>query len=141
MKTLLEQVRAIDTLGRAWRTILENGRSSRSILTRREIEEFARTSESCLTRIQRQLNRGCFKFGPATGVPVPKKGKNEIRPLVIAPVESRIVQRAIHDVLLRVPSITRYVENPFSFGGIAKKPGKDLGAVPAAIQAALAAIR
>jgi retron-type reverse transcriptase len=141
MKTLLERVRAIETLGRAWRAILENGRSSRSILTRREIEEFARTSESRLTRIQRQLNRGCFKFGPAIGVPARKKGKNEIRPLVIAPIESRIVQRAIHDVLLRVPSITHYVENPFSFGGVGKKPGNDLGAVPAAIQAALDAIR
>lgn len=141
MKALLERVRAIDTLGRAWRVILENGRSSRSMLTRREIEDFAKTSESRLTKIQRQLNRGCFKFAPAMGVPVPKKGKNEIRPLVIAPIESRIVQRAIHDVLLTVPSIRQYTENPFSFGGVRKKQGKDLGAVPAAIQAVLSAIR
>jgi hypothetical protein len=46
MKTsLLEQVRQMDTLGGAWRVILENGRSSPSTDTRREIEEFATTAE------------------------------------------------------------------------------------------------
>src|SRR5260370_40447059 len=120
MKTLLEQVRAIDSLGRAWRVILQNGRSSRSILTRREIEEFATNSESRLTKIQRQLNRGSFRFKPAKGVPIPKKGRSTIRPLVVAPIESRIVQRAIHDVLLSVPSIRQYTESPFSFGGVRK---------------------
>lgn len=140
MKTLLQQVRSTKTLGRAWRAILENGRSSRSISTRREIEEFARTSESRLEKIQRQLNLGCFKFKPATGVPAPKKGSG-IRPLVVAPIESRIVQRAVHDVLRDVQSIRQYTENPFSFGGVRKKHGNDLGAVPAAIQAALEAIR
>ncbi|HEV2194345.1 MAG TPA: reverse transcriptase domain-containing protein [Candidatus Acidoferrum sp.] len=77
---------------------------------------------------------------PAIGVPAPKKGSG-IRPLVVAPIESRIVQRAIHDVLRDVPSIRQYTENPFSFGGVRKKHGNELGAVPAAIQAAVEAIR
>lgn len=140
MKTLLQRVRTIETLGRAWRAILENGRSSQSISTRREIEEFARTSESRLEKIQRQLNLGCFRFMPAKGVPASKKGGG-VRPIVVAPIESRIVQRAIHDVLRDVPSIHRCVENPFSFGGVRKTHKDDLGAVPAAIQAALDAIR
>jgi len=70
MKTLLEQVRGIDTLGCAWRVILENGRSSRSASTRREIEEFATSAELRLTKIQRQLNRGAFLFKPAIGVAI-----------------------------------------------------------------------
>ena len=134
MKALLEQVRQINTLGRAWRVICENGRSSRSITTRREIEEFSFDAESRLTKIQRQLNSGAFVFEPAKGVAIPKKGKNGIRPLVIAPIESRIVQRAVHDVLFRVPSIRRYADNPFSFGGVKKREGGALAAVPGAIR-------
>jgi RNA-directed DNA polymerase len=138
--TLLQKVRKIGTLGHAWRVIHENGRSSQSRETRREIEEFAVDAESRLTRIQHQLCRGTFKFPPAKGVEAPKPGKTGIRPIVVAPVESRIVQRAVHDVLLRVPSIRRCAENPYSFGGVRKLEGKTLAAVPAAIQAVLAAI-
>jgi RNA-directed DNA polymerase len=98
MKTsLLQQVRGIGTLGCAWRVIFENGRSSQSSGTRREIEEFARDAELRLTRIQRQLNRSAFRFAPAKGLGIPKKGSKGIRPLVVAPIASRIVQRAIQD--------------------------------------------
>ena len=138
--SLLQQVREIGTLGRAWRVICENGRSSQSRDTRCAIELFARDAESHLTRIQRQLNRGAFKFGPAKGIAIPKKGKNGIRPLVVAPIDSRIVQRAVHDVLLKLPSIRRYAENPYSFGGVKKQDGKTEAAVPGAIKAVLAAI-
>jgi RNA-directed DNA polymerase len=140
MATLIERVRKIDTLGRAWRVILQNGLSSQCLSTRRETEEFARNSESRLTRIQRQLCAGSFEFGPAKGVPIPKPGKKAVRPLVVAPIASRVVQRAIHDVLLEVPSIRQFTENPFSFGGVRRKQGR-LGAVPAAIQAVLEVIR
>ncbi|HEY2547220.1 MAG TPA: reverse transcriptase domain-containing protein [Candidatus Acidoferrum sp.] len=137
---MVEKVRRIETLARAWRVICQNGLSSQSLSTRRETEEFARSSESRLTKIQRQLNLGRFEFAPARGAPIQKPGKNAIRPIVVAPVASRIVQRAIHDVLLSVPLIRRLAENPFSFGAVRKKQGA-LGAVPAAIQAVLEAIR
>ncbi len=140
MRALLEQVRQINALGRAWRVICENGRSSRSIATRREIEEFAFDAESRLTKLQRQLNRSAFIFGPAKGVAIPKKGKSGVRPLVIAPIESRIVQRAIHDVLLQVPLIRRYSDNPFSFGGVKKRGDGILAAVPGAISVVVDAI-
>jgi RNA-directed DNA polymerase len=137
---LLREVRRIETLGRAWRVICENGRSSQSRETRREIEEFATQAESRLTKIQRQLNLDSFVFAAAIGLEVPKKNGNGIRPLVIAPIESRIVQRAIHDVLLSVPSIRDRAENPFSFGGVRRKADKRFGAVPAAIEAVMDAV-
>jgi RNA-directed DNA polymerase len=140
VKSLTEQVREIQTLGRAWRVIYENGRSSQSLETRREIEEFASNAISRLTRIQRQLNRNTFRFAPAKGVAMRKPGKRSIRPIVIAPVESRIVQRAIHDTLLKIPSIRQYAEDPFSFGGVRRAEGQTTAAVPAAIQAVLEAI-
>src|SRR6266853_3219313 len=136
--TLLTRVRTIQTLGRAWRVIYENGRSSQSCETRREIAKFAETSDASLNRIQRQLNRNSFVFEPAIGVPIQKKGKNSKRPLVVAPIESRIVQRAIHDTLLSIPEIQQYSENPHSFGGVKKKLGK--AGVPGAIEAVVGAI-
>ena len=68
-----------------------------------------------------------------------RKEVKDIRPLVLAPVESRIVQRAIHDALLTVPTILSYAENPHSFGGVKKRDGNS-AAVPAAISAVLSAI-
>jgi len=137
---LMSQVRKKRVLAGAWRVILSNGRSSPSKETRREIEAFALDSDIYLDRIQRQLNRNKFKFGPARGVPIPKKDRASIRPIVVAPIESRIVQRAIHDVLLRVPVINGLANHPFSFGGIKKTKGQTDAGVPAAIKAVLAAI-
>jgi RNA-directed DNA polymerase len=140
MRTLVQRVRKMETLARAWHVILENGRSSQSLSTRREIEEFARTAESRLEKIQRQLNLGRFIFKPATGIPIPKQGKDAIRPLVVAPIPSRIVQRAILEVLLQLPQICHLAENEFSFGGVRKRQGGKLGAVPAATQAVLESV-
>src|SRR5258706_109174 len=79
---------------------------------------------------------------PARGVRIPKdkKDKSSFRPLVVAKVESRIVQRAIHDVLVSVPAIQTFVRTPYSFGGIKKHYDDDIAAVPAAIRAVLDAI-
>ncbi|HEY6464783.1 MAG TPA: reverse transcriptase domain-containing protein [Candidatus Acidoferrales bacterium] len=137
---LLQKLRRMDSLGRAWRVIHDNGRSSKSRQTREEIEEFSSKAESHLTRIQRKLSRNAFNFAPATGVEIRKKNNDGIRPLVVAPIESRIVQRAIHDVLLEVPAILKLAENPHSFGGVRKQQGKGRGAVPAAIEAVVEVI-
>jgi retron-type reverse transcriptase len=137
---LLQTVRQIGTLGRAWRVIYENGRSSQSRQTRREIGEFANDAEARLTKIQRQLSRNAFRFAPVMGLEILKKNNGGIRPLVIAPIESRVVQRAIHDVLLTLPVIRSRAETPYSFGGVRKQQGKERGAVPAAIEAVMEAI-
>ena len=120
--------------------ILANARSSQSADTRREIEEFALNSDAHLDRIQRQLNLGKFRFLPAQGVAIPKRDKGSVRPIVVAPIDSRIVQRAVHDVLLAVPAINALSKNPFSFGGVTKHKDSQLAAVPAAIAAVLSAI-
>lgn len=138
--TLLSKVRNIRTLGRAWSVICDNGRSSQSVETRREIEEFAIDAIGRITTIQRQLNSRSFKFHPAKGVEAKKPGKSKTRPIVIAPIESRIVQRAIHDVLLSLPTVRQYAESPNSFGGVRRQRGNALAAVPAAISAVLEAI-
>jgi len=94
-RSLLEKLRSKPTLAKAWRVILANARSSQSADTRREIEEFALNSDAHLDRIQRQLNLGKFRFLPAQGVAIPKRDKGSVRPIVVAPIDSRIVQRTI----------------------------------------------
>jgi RNA-directed DNA polymerase len=138
--SLISKVRKKPTLAKAWRVILSNARSSPSKETRRAIDAFALDSDRHLDRIQRQLNQSKFRFEPARGVPISKKDKNAIRPIVVAPIDSRIVQRAIHDVLLTVPKIAALSNHPFSFGGVRKTPEQTIAAVPAAIQAVLKGI-
>lgn len=130
----------MSNLNRAWLSVRRNGRSSKSEQTREEIAAFDTESAAKLNTIQRQLQAKSFKFLPAQGKKIPKKKKGAFRPLVVAPVESRIVQRAIHDVLTSIPKIAVYTNTPHSFGGMKKAQNEDLASVPAAIQAVLEAI-
>lgn len=144
---LLKQVRRIASLEKAWNVIRTNGRASKSETVRRDIEAFADDAEKQLRSIQRRLIRGTFVFPPARGIPIPK-ASGGIRPIVLAPVESRIVQRAILDQLQALPALQRYFINPHSFGGIRRSqkgrrsstldPGT--AAVPGAVAACINAI-
>lgn len=136
------QVRRGRTIEEAWLAIKRNARTSKSEDTKREIDAFEANLATNLQRISRQLQQNKFVFPPARGVKIPKdkKDKSSFRPLVVAKVESRIVQRAVHDVLVPVPAIQKFVHTPYSFGGIKKKKDDDMAAVPAAIRAVLDAI-
>lgn len=72
-----------------------------------------------------------------------------IRPIVLASVESRIVQRAVLNVLVELPSLKPFVKTAYSFGGIRSEKSKTtqtgdkiprserMSAVPAAVKAVL----
>ena len=140
---LLKEVRSRGSLERAWRTIEDNGRFSTSEAVRFEIEAFREKAFSKLPYISQRLRRGSFRFPPARAVPIPKgdkKNRSDIRPIVIATVESRIVQRSLLNVLTGIADLQPYFQNPNSFGGIKKSEHQSLAAVPAAIQEVLAAI-
>src|SRR5271165_7276055 len=136
------QVRRGRTIEEAWLAIKRNARTSKSEDTKREIDAFEANLATNLQRISRQLQQHKFVFPPARGVKIPKdkKDKSSFRPLVVAKVEARIVQRAVHDVLVSVPAIQKFVHTPYSFGGIKKGKDEGVSAVPAAIQAVLDAI-
>jgi len=98
--------------------------------------------------MQHKLSRGLFDFGLARGAPIYKldsKGARtgKIRPIVIASLEARIVQRALLNVLIEIPELKPFVNTPYSFGGLRKQKQTDSddepmhSAVPAAIQAVL----
>jgi RNA-directed DNA polymerase len=136
------KVRRAKVIGDAWKAIKRNARTSKSEDTKSEVAAFEEKLATNLRRLSRELQKKTFEFPPARGVKIPKdkKDKSSFRPLVVARVESRIVQRAVHDVLIGVPAIQQFVRTPFSFGGIKKNEGDELAAVPAAIRAVLDAI-
>jgi len=129
--------------------IQQNGRTSKSPQVRLELEKFAEDAQRNLRSLKGKLGSKTFKFKPAKGVPIPKtdiagKPTGKIRPIVLAPVESRIVQRAILNVLVEIEGLRPFVKTPYSFGGIRSNRRRDeerredeLSAVPAAIRAVL----
>lgn len=123
------------TLRAAWRVVYSNGISSENEETRRQVVEFSGGIEAHLERLYRQLSKDRFKFPPSEGILIQQKGRKP-RPIVRSPIPSRIVQRAILEVLQADPVIEPFYKNPASFGGI---KGKRLG-VPGAIRAVYGAI-
>ncbi|MCQ4327585.1 MULTISPECIES: reverse transcriptase domain-containing protein [Stutzerimonas stutzeri group] len=88
---------------------------------KREAEEFESRLPDALKDIQRALSKQEFKFLLQTGVAQKKPG-GKSRPLVLAPIPNRIVQRAILDVLQRrVRFVKRVLATPTSYGGIPEK--------------------
>jgi retron-type reverse transcriptase len=144
---LVKQVQSIRSLERAWKAIKANARGSKSEDVKREVEEFSEDASRRIHSLSFRLSRKRFNFLPAKGIPAPKrdqtgkKSRTKFRPIVLAPLESRIVQRCILEILTAHPAMQRYSVTPFSFGGIRKQKGQELAAVPAAVTAVLEAIR
>ena len=116
----LERLRARGTLRSAWLRVREAARRS-SPTTRAEATRFELHADRHLARIAAQLREGRFVFARARGVACERPGKAP-RPIVIAPIESRIVQRALLDVLRAVPGLgAADLEAPTSFGGVPER--------------------
>lgn len=115
-----DKARSNKNLYAAWRKVYSNGIRSQSIETRKAVKEFSVNTFQNIDRIYRSLLKNKFVFQPATGVPISRPTKSP-RPIVIAPIASRIVQRSILDVLQHDTSIKQYVDTPFSFGGLEDK--------------------
>ena len=149
---LLKTVRQQDSIEKAWRVIQDNARGSTSTLVRQEIDDFADESGKRIRSICHRLSRNQFEFGKARGIPIFKTdaaGRNtgKIRPIVLASVEARIVQRSVLEVLQSISALSGYINTPHSFGGLRKEKTVDgenkrdkPTAVPAAIKAVLDAI-
>ncbi|RVU38743.1 RNA-dependent DNA polymerase [Hwanghaeella grinnelliae] len=121
----------------AWRQVYANGKSSRSSRTSDEVDEYALKIDKEIRRLQRQLRSDKYVFQPAVGKKIPKRNPGDFRPLVIAPIETRIIQRSVLDYLLANANLKPYASTPYSFGGVKKRDDESLAAVPAAIRAAL----
>jgi hypothetical protein len=109
--TLAIRVREIGTLLRAWEAIRRNGETSRSRKTREDTRKFQADLPPKLRAIQERLRNPPYKFARQIGATPEKQKGNGKRPLVIAPIPDRIVQRAILDVLQDADELPQ----PFTF--------------------------
>ena len=116
-KSLLQKTSHIDRLHSAWRVVYQSGLKSSSIETRNLVKAFYVDAPAYLRKIRYALSRNKYKFSPAKGV-LKKKGKRNFRPLVVATVSDRIVQRALLDTIYDSDLIQKKLATPFSFGGI-----------------------
>ncbi|WP_267269924.1 reverse transcriptase/maturase family protein [Pseudomonas protegens] len=121
MVDLYFEVRRVKTLQNAWRVVKSSAQFSSSEEIRNSANEFEAEYISNLRRIQSQLKKESFVFKPQKGIAKKRPGKVP-RPLVISPIENRIVQRAILDLLqAHVPYVKDVLDVPTSFGGIKGK--------------------
>jgi RNA-directed DNA polymerase len=134
--SLYKQLRTRRHLKRAWQVIRANATSKKaSRSTRALAQRFSDTEDRGLERISEQLRTKTFVFPPARGIAIKKDGKSTKRPLVVFDIESRIVQRALLDVVKEIPAIRATLHSGFNFGGV---DGDDAG-VEAAVMKAKAA--
>lgn len=120
-KSLCRRVRSTQVLVRAWHAIRQNAETSRHENTKKHAREFGSDLPRNLRKLQVRLKEG-YRFAPAYGATPPKGGgKPGKRPIVVAPLEDRIVQRAILDVLqeaTEIAGVQRVLRTPTSIGGI-----------------------
>ena len=126
-------VRSRSVLQRSWGVVRTSGLSSLSEETQRKTKEFDANSLNNIERIIKKLRSGKFRFSNEIGVaPRKSSGKPGRRPLVVAPIENRVVRRAILEVLQGyevtppnhrnkwngVDAVRRIMETPTSVGGV-----------------------
>lgn len=118
---LYRHIYNINTLYAAWRKVRSSALGSSSEKIRNEAKDFEARMPVSLKEIQSALTKKQFRFTPQIGV-APTKSNGSRRPIVLAPIPNRIVQRALLDALhLKVPFIRHVFAVPTSFGGIPDK--------------------
>ncbi|MGY4309000.1 RNA-directed DNA polymerase [Bradyrhizobium sp. USDA 4369] len=128
-------VRSRALLQRSWSIVRASGLNSLSEETVRKTKEFDANSLNHIERIAKKLRNGKFSFSDEIGVAPLKRSGNGRRPIVVAPIENRVVRRAILEVLQGyelisdekrrnfhgVDAIRKVMKTPTSVGGIAKR--------------------
>ena len=133
---LYKLLRSRAVLHRAWARVRASGLRSDSEITKRATDQFDADWLNELEKIRNRLQHGKFVFSGEKGVTPPKgKGKTGVRPLVVAPIASRVVRRAILEVLqgygektdnprrrwAGIPAVREIMATPTSVGGIAER--------------------
>lgn len=88
----------------------------------RRCRHYAGTRHRRLPRVQEQLKNGQYQPSPAQRVWIPKPGSKEQRPLGIPPVENRVVEMAVRNV---IEPIFENVFAEHSYGFRPKRGAKD----------------
>ena len=121
-------VRRIDNLYRAWAAVRSNVNASGHDRFKAEVKKISENPIPHLRRIHASLHSRRFIFAEQHGV-LKTKSTGKKRPIVVAPINNRIVQRAILNVLQSEDSrivphlgdIPRALRTSTSVGGIPKR--------------------
>jgi RNA-directed DNA polymerase len=84
----------------------------------RKCRKYAEQSAQKLPQLQRMLKEGRYEPKPAQRVWIPKLGSKEMRPLGVPPVENRVVEMALRNVLEPIFEHT-FAEDSYGF-----RPGR-----------------
>jgi len=129
---LCKRLRSREVLHRSWAAVKQSGLSSPSATTVSAIKSYDESWLNNVEQISKRLRNGTFAFGGEQGITIPKgKGKG-FRPVVMAPIDNRVVRRAILEVLQGfgsstspsrkrwpgVPAVKQVMETRTSVGGI-----------------------
>jgi hypothetical protein len=120
--------RTMENLYRAWTIVRSNVLASGREEFKTQVREISENPLPLLRRIQDQLRRRTFQFLPQHGFLKARRGKKP-RPIVVSPIENRIVQRALLNILQsdhprlaaylgEIPTILR---TPTSVGGVPER--------------------
>jgi RNA-directed DNA polymerase len=122
-KTLLGKVASTKNLEAAWRDISRFARYDSHGMTDQTIKDFSLNVKENLRLIRVELIKGDYNFGLLRGATIKKKGGKK-RPLRIADIRDRVVQRAIARALEKELTHQFGLNNPTSYAYLKKKSTK-----------------
>jgi retron-type reverse transcriptase len=144
---LFSDVTSRRALGRAWTVVKPHVVRSKDPAVRAAAERFGNPLDRSIRDLQAELRSGRFKFEPQHGILKRNKStygapKKPPRPIVVAPVRSRVVQRAILDICQtgqpkiarRLGSLPAVIATATSVGGL---PGRGVPEAMALISGAI----
>jgi len=114
--SLIDKVWKMENLQRAVQKVT-NGKS-RKKADGRKCRQYAEESQWRLSALQRNIQNGSYQPKPAQRVWIPKLGSKELRPLGIPPVENRVVEMAVRNVIEPI------FENTFAEQSYGFRPGR-----------------
>lgn len=122
---LIDETRSLASLKRAWDHVRPRAMQSRDEKIQRERAAIEKDSLGYLRRLQRELAADVFVFDRQKAVLKRRTGKDP-RPIIVAPLRNRIVQRAILDVCQtdrlrlrrRLGGLSAALNTPTSVGGL-----------------------
>jgi RNA-directed DNA polymerase len=114
--SLIDKVWKTENLQRAVQKVTE-GKSQKKA-DGRKCRQYAEESQWRLSALQRNIQNGSYQPKPAQRVWIPKLGSKELRPLGIPPVENRVVEMAVRNVIEPIFEHT-FAEQSYGF-----RPGR-----------------
>jgi len=122
-KSLLGKVHTRKNLEMAWKEVSRFARLDSHGMSDQTIKDFSLGLKANLDFIRTELIKGDYNFGLLRGATIKKKGGKK-RPLRIADIRDRVVQRAIARILEKDLGQKFGLNNPASYAYIKKKSTK-----------------